>query len=131
MPSVCKTRARRVPLRLLPLLCLVLASGCQPPGARLIGRWQGTAVIVTLEFEARADGTATLAVRPPLGNAVVQSSGTWKAVKTEGDRLTFELTDDNGSTSTQTVTFRDNDHFVWTPPQQNVQIEFMRMVDTK
>ncbi len=109
---------------------VVALPGCQPAGSRLIGRWQGTALIVTVEFEAKADGTALFTVRPPIGNAVVQNAGSWKAVKAEGDKLTFALTDDKGTTSTPIITFLDDNHFVWTPPEQTVQIEFTRMVDS-
>jgi outer membrane lipoprotein-sorting protein len=141
-------------LFLLILLTLTLAGCGKSPSQRLVGKWKfdaakavsnlakehkddgiaaaigvaqamGQKMEIILEFNADQTGNATTIGLPsPFAGPI-----TWKTLDAQGDKLTIEITNPKeNATSKVQITFVDDDHIQFLPPDAKMKaMEFERV----
>ncbi len=133
--------------KLCALLALLVLAGCSKPGARLVGKWDGTFEVPPVPADASANpmaadmakGLAKMMMAAMKAEAEFgadgkfllrmggqnQAEGTWRVVEERGDTLTISFTGDNGSNNAS-VTFDGPDKFRMAPAGNGPLLTFVR-----
>ncbi len=125
-------------LVLMVLLSLTLAGCGNSATKRLIGKWKwdplkgiakdfGIQTEMGMIFEFKSD--QTLNVSATGIPAPFSGSMTWKTLESQGDKLTIEITNPKENTPSKVqITFTDNDHLQFIPPDMKTKpMEFERV----